>query len=214
MDTKLAISILVLTKILTRPTEVSRVFPLREESGRAKISQSLPQCEIFGARTLTITCLYGAAAPSGPDSRAVPRVVLNRAVISFDPAQESHMRVELSFKNDSRGKISDQRTVYLAIDDDRGENHLRRPLPHVDFTKLESNKSAQFQETLLAPAFAPGTYVVSLWIPSSDASLKFDPAHNFLLSSAGVADPATGLNRLAKFTVGASAKPKTSGAPD
>jgi hypothetical protein len=214
MNMKSAISLLLLTQMLTQPAPFYRAFPFQKESSHSKVLQSIPQCDIAWTPGFIITCVFGAAAPTGTDSRAVPRIVLNRAVISFVPSDESHMRVELSFTNDSGGKISDQRTVYLAIDDDKGENHMRRSLPHVDFTKLESGKPAQFQETLLAPAFAPGTYIVSLWIPSSDPSLKFDPANNFLLSSADMADPVTGLNRIAKFTVAASAKPKRSGAPD
>jgi hypothetical protein len=69
-------------------------------------------------------------------------------------------------------------TVYLAFDDAKGENHMRRPLPHVDFTKLEPAKPMTFEETLLAPAFEPGMYSISLWIPSNDTALKFERAHN------------------------------------
>jgi hypothetical protein len=65
------------------------------------------------------------------------------------------MHVQLTFTNESGSKIADRRTVYLAIDDDKGENHMRRSLPHVDFTKLELDKPVTFQETLLAPHFLP-----------------------------------------------------------
>jgi hypothetical protein len=71
----------------------------------------------------------------------------------------------------------------------------------VDFTKLEPGRLTKFQETLLAPAFSAGTYIVSIWIPSNDPSLKFDPTHNLLLSSKGVPDRATGLNRVAEFAI-------------
>ena len=124
------------------------------------------------------------------------------------------MRIQLTFTNDSGSKIADQRMVYLAIDDEKGENHMRRLLPHMDFRELEPGKLTKFQETLLAPAFSRGPYVVSLWIPSSDPSLKFDPAHNFLLSSNGVPDLATGLNQLAKFTVAASGRYDPAARPD
>jgi hypothetical protein len=123
------------------------------------------------------------------------------------------MKIELTFTNGSGHKISDPRVVYLQIDDEKGQNHVRRPLPHVDFTKLEPGKPANFQETLLTPGFSVGNYFISLWIPSTDPSLKFDPAHNFLFSANGVPDRATGLNRIAKFTAivqgkrGPSAKP-------
>jgi hypothetical protein len=81
-----------------------------------------------------------------------------------------------------------------VIDDDGGENHMRRSLPHVDFTKLEPGRLTKFQEELLAPAFSPSPYIVSIWIPSTDPSLKFDRAHNSLLSSNDGPDLATGLN--------------------
>ena len=109
------------------------------------------------------------------------------------------MHVELTFTNDSDMKIAEKRTIYIALDDAKGDNHMRRPLPHVDFTKLEPGKPMTFEERLLAPAFEPGIYSISLWIPSNDAALKFDPAHNFLLSDEGVPDTESGLNRIAKF---------------
>jgi hypothetical protein len=201
-------------QMLSQPVEVSRVITLQAESTNPKVSSSAPQCEIVGTSELTITCIFAAAESSGADSRTIPRVILNRAEISFKTSNESHMRVELSFTNDSGSEITQQRTIYLAIDDEKGENHMRRPLPHVDFTKLGPGVLTQFQETLLAPAFGSGRYVVSLWIPSSDSSLKFLPAHNFLLSSAGVPDPATGLNQLAQFTVIASGRRKSAAVPD
>lgn len=169
-------------------------------------SASTPQCATTRKGKLTITCSYTAASRDGADSRTSPRIVLNGVVISFNPSDESYLSVDLTFTNDSGSEIGGGRAVYLAIDDSSGENHMRRRLPHVDFTKLEPGKATKFQDVLLAPAFAPGAYIVSLWIPSSDSSLKFDAAHNLLLSSAGVADPATGLNRIAKFTAAAIAR--------
>jgi hypothetical protein len=125
------------------------------------------------------------------------------------------MHVELTFTNDSDTKIAEKRTIYIAFDDAKGENHMRRPLPHVDFTKLEPGKPVTFEETLLAPAFERGIYSISLWIPSNDAALKFDRAHNFLLSDEGVPDTVSGLNRIAKFTATPSSRrPKTSSVPD
>jgi hypothetical protein len=213
MNMKSAISILVLSQMLTQPMAVSRVVQLQIGSTKVKSSSSAPQCEIVETSALTITCAYAAASTVGADGRAVPRIILNRTVISFVPSDESQMRVELSFTNGSGNKIADQRTVYLAIDDERGENHMRRPLPHVDFTQLEPGKLTKFLETLVAPAFTPGQYTVSIWIPSTDSNSKFDPTHNFLLSSAGVSVPATGLNTLAKFTVHPSAARRSGAKP-
>jgi hypothetical protein len=124
------------------------------------------------------------------------------------------MEVELTFTNDSGNKIAERRTVYLAIDDERGENQMRRPLPHVDFTELEPGRLIKFQDTLMAPAFRPGRYSVSIWIPSTDPSFKFDRTHNFLLSSKDVPDWGTGLNQIAKFTVIKSGGHKSAAKPD
>jgi len=63
----------------------------------------------------------------------------------------------------------------------------------LNFTKLEPGRLTKFQETLLAPAFSAGSYIASIWIPSTDPLLRFDSKHNFLFSSNGVPDPATGL---------------------
>lgn len=111
------------------------------------------------------------------------------------------MRVELTFTNASEHAISQARTVYIAIDDESGQNHIRRQLPLVDFTKFVPGKPITFSEVLRAPAFQPGHYSIYLWIPSSDPSLKFDATHNFLLSNAGVPDEKSGLNTIATFTV-------------
>ena len=124
------------------------------------------------------------------------------------------MHVELTFSNESDAKIEEKRRIYLALDDAKGQNHMRRPLPHVDFTKLEPGKPMTFEERLLAPAFEPGIYSISLWIPSNDAALKFDPAHNILLSNEGVPNTESGLNRIADFTATPSPRKKSSRSPD
>ncbi len=177
------------------------------------LSAGEPQCETQGTKEVTISCSYSATAAE-PQQSAAPRVVLNRAVISFAPSSESHMHVELTFTNDTNAKIAEKRTIYLAFDDAKGENHMRRPLPHVDFTKLEPGKPMTFAETLLAPAFEAGSYSISLWIPSSEAALKFDPAHDFLLSNEDVPYTDSGLNRIAKFTATPSPRGKSPKSPD
>jgi hypothetical protein len=214
MNMKTAISILTLTRMLSPAAAVHRACAFQEELTKPQASTSAPQCAAIGTNEITITCAYTADSSVGVDSRTAPRIILDRAVISFVPSNESHMNVEMTFTNDSGSKIADQRMVYLAIDDKRGENHMRRSLSHVDFTKLDPGKQTKFQETLLTPAFSPGPYIVSIWIPSTDPSLKFDRAHNFLLSSNGVPDPTTGLNQIAKFTVAASDKYKSAAKPD
>jgi hypothetical protein len=209
MKMKTAISILTVTLSLSAMLALPHDLVVPQVAARPQASASGPQCSAIGADELRITCAYAAGSPVVADSRTAPRIILDRAVISFVPSNESNMSIQLTFTNDSGGKIADPRTVYLAIDDEKGENHMRRSLPHVDFTKLEPGRPMKFEEALLAPAFSPGAYIVSVWIPSADPSLKFDPAHNFLLSSKGVPDPATGLNRIAKFTVSASGRRKS-----
>jgi hypothetical protein len=184
---------------------------LRVQASRLPTGE--PQCETKGTRELTISCKYSVTAVP-PQESTTPRVALNRAVISFAQWSDSHMHVELTFTNHTNAKIAEKRTIYLAFDDAEGENHMRRPLPHVDFTKLEPGKPMTFEETLLAPAFGPGTYSISLWIPSNDATLKFDRAHNFLLSNEGVPHTESGLNRIAKFTATPAPPRKSSKSPD
>jgi hypothetical protein len=214
MKIKMVISILTLTRMLSPALVVPRALALQEGHTEPQASTSAPQCEAIGTGDLTITCAYTACSSVGTDSRTTPRIILNRAVISFIPSDESLMRIQLTFTNDSGSKIADQRTVYLAIDEEKSENHMRRSLPHVDLTKLEPGKPTKFQETLLAPAFSRGQYIVSIWIPSTDSSLMFDPTHNFLLSSNGVPELATGLNHIAKFTVTTSGRRKSAAKPD
>jgi hypothetical protein len=214
MKMKAAILILTVTESLSLVLAPPHDLVMPQEPTKPQASASAPQCATVGANELTITCAYTAGLSVGADSRSAPRIILDRAVISFVPSNESHMSIELTFTNDSGSKIADHRTVYLAIDDERGENHMRRSLSRVDFSKLEPGRLTKFQEALLAPAFSPGPYIVSIWIPSTDPSLKFDPAHNFFLSSNGVPDPATGLNQIAKFTVASSAGGKSAIKPD
>jgi hypothetical protein len=111
----------------------------------------------------------------------------------------------LTITNRGTTAISEARTVYIAIDGADGKNFLRRALPSVNLNKVAPQQTAAFSETLLSPAFPPGTYTIQLWIPSPETSLKFDPSHNLLLANIGVPDSATGLNTLATFTVNASA---------
>jgi hypothetical protein len=172
-----------------------------------------PQCETKGTSEIKISCSYSATAAASRENAAA-RVVLNRTVISFEPWDESHMHVELTFTNDSEMKVAERRTIYIALDDAKGQNHMRRPLPHVDFTKLEPGTPMTFEERLLAPAFEPGIYSISLWIPSNDVALKFDPVHNFLLSNEGVPNAESGLNRIANFTATPPPRKKSSRSPD
>jgi len=214
MKIKTAVLTLMLTGMLSLALVDACAVVLRGEPPTVQASISPPTCETIGTNELTLICEYSAGSSVDADGRTAPRIILNRAVISFIPSSDSHMSVQLTFTNDSGSKIADHRTVYLAVDDAKGENHMRRSLPQVDFTKLELGKPVTFQETLLAPAFSPGTYLISLWIPSTDPSLTFDPKHNFLVSSNGVTLPASGLNQIGKFTITVPSRRKNTSKPN
>jgi len=163
-----------------------------------------PQCDVKGSGEITITCSYSPES-RGSEQIAGPRIAVDRASLSFDTDQDSHMKISLTISNHGNASISEARTVYIAIDGADGKNVMRRALPSVDLSKVTPQQTVAFSETLLSPAFPPGTYTIHLWIPSPVTSLKFDPSHNLLLSSIGVPDSATGLNTLGTFTVSASA---------
>jgi hypothetical protein len=160
-----------------------------------------PHCDIAGTKAITITCHYSALAVTEPGGNREPRVVLIDAVLSFKTRDDNYMHVVLTFTNDDKTAISDAHPVYLAIDDEAGNNYVRRLLPHVDFRSLLPGIQQSFSERLLAPALQPGRYIARLWIPNPDPSLKTDPAHNFLLSSKGVPDSKSGLNLISNFSV-------------
>jgi hypothetical protein len=204
----------LIANLLTSIAIAALVFSIGPRTHASEIATAGPQCETTGATEVTISCSYSASAAQSAQGSSTPRVVLDRAVISFAPSKESHMRIELTFTNDTDAKIAERRTVYLAFDNAKGENQMRRPLRHVDFTKLEPGRPMKFEEILLAPGFKPGLYTISLWIPSNEDALKFNPAHNFLLSDDGVQDAESGLNRIAKFTATASPRQKSSKSPD
>jgi hypothetical protein len=210
MKRKAAVSILAVSQMLWPMLAAPQEIGSSQEPAAARTSGFSPKCLVVGTKEMTITCAYTAGSSADADSRTNPRIILNRAVISLTPWDGSPMHIELTFTGGTATRVADQRTVYLSIDDEKGGNHMRRPLPDVDFRKLEPGRSTKFQETLLAPAFSAGQYSVSLWIPSSDPSLKFDPAHNLLVSSEGVPDRATGLNRIAEFAATPKSKSPSS----
>ena len=199
MTMKMATSLLTIAQFLSASQGVIRGFAVHQSNASTKEAAPAQQCTIKGKTELTITCTYVPAPGNGADSRSIPKIVLHRAVLSFETSDESHMSVDLTFSNESGKKIAEARTVYLAIDDPTGLNHMRRPLPSVDFTKLTPGKPVKFHETLLAPAFSQGPYVISIWIPAAEPAFKFDNSRNLLISSMGVPDPATGLNHIAQF---------------
>jgi hypothetical protein len=176
-----------------------------QEAGSTRTETSnASKCASIGEEEISITCDYGTAK-SDIKSKHEPQIMLNHASFAFKTNNESHMRIELTFTNAGKTRMADAHTVYVAIDDEKGQNHMRRPLPQVDFRKLEPNQPVTFSDILLAPAFAPGRYTISLWIPNPASAVKFDPGHNFLLSNPKMANPASGLNTIATFTATARA---------
>lgn len=164
-------------------------------------ASSQPRCETKGEEQIVITCSYRSAPRPASQDKSVSRVVLTRAVISFRPDDSSNMLAKLTFTNTGKSRSREARTVYLEVDDNAGNNYVRRSLPTVDFRKLSPGKPVTFSEPLRVSAFPPGPYTIALWIPSSEPAFKFNPAHNFLVNSVGVPDPRSGLNILAQFTV-------------
>ena len=160
-----------------------------------------PKCETAGANGITITCNYTGTPRVPSDAKGSSRLVLNRAVISLDPTEEGNLHLELTFTNEGEGRMFENRQVYFAIDDDHARNYVRRVLTKVDFSKLAQGERRTFSEALLVAIFPSGHYIVHLWIPDSDPAMKFNAANAFLLSSVGIADPASGLNTIADFTV-------------
>lgn len=202
-------SVLALSVCLAEaPKPARRVSEARQSQARPhdsipprKQSPAGPQCETKGEEHITITCNYRAISRSVSNRQGESEIALDRAVISFRPDDSSNMLAKLTLTNRGTAPMLDTRTVYLTIDDDAGNNYVRRTLPTVDLRKLSPGKEVTFSEQLRVAAFPPGGYTIALWIPSSEPALKFNPAHNLLISSAGVADSQKGLNILAKFTV-------------
>jgi hypothetical protein len=160
-----------------------------------------PRCQATGSEEIRIVCNYSAVAVNSEEAVSEPRIALNHAALSFKTKHDGWASVELAFTKLDAGPVSESRLIYLAVDDDSGHNFIRRVLPKVDFRSLVTGQRTEFSERLLIPAFQSGRYRIELWIPSSDPSLRFNVKNNFLLSSFGVADKKTGLNRIATFSV-------------
>jgi hypothetical protein len=209
MTTPVLIAAMMISPLFTRETTSAA----NSENGRAQAASSAsvsgrvmslaaPQCATSEQNDeITITCDYTSTPQSVSKGKIEPRIVLNRAVLTFKTHEENIMRVELTLTNEGTSSVSEARAVYLAIDDDAGKNYVRRPLPNIDFRELPPGKRVTFSGRLRIGRFHAGHYAFHLWIPSRDPSAEFNPAHNLLLSSVGVPNPGTGLNTLATFTV-------------
>ena len=157
-----------------------------------------PQCDVKGDTEISITCDY-SPAPNGAAQIAGPPIAVNHASFIFDTDQDSRMKIGLTITNRGPDAIAEARIVYVAIDGADGNNYLRRPLPHVDLSKIAPEQTIAYSETLLSPAFPRGTYTIHLWIPSSESSLKFDPAHNLLFNNIRCRRFGDGIEHLGDF---------------
>lgn len=64
------------------------------------------KCDVSGATQITITCNYTGAPQDANVTNAIPRIVLNHAMLSFETNNESHRKIELTFTNQSAAAIS------------------------------------------------------------------------------------------------------------
>ena len=181
----------------------SAIIPSASPGVSAQTKASAPPlCEVRSKDEVNLACDYDAmSGDSAGAAQSQPPIAINHALVSFKVRHDNYMRLELTFTALAAPKFSEARTIYFEIDDDAGNNYIRRRLPHVDFSKLEPGTPSTFAERLLVPALEPRHYVAYLWIPDPDPALKFNASHNFLISSVGVPDRTTGLNRIATFTV-------------
>jgi Domain of unknown function (DUF4832) len=174
--------------------------PYRELDQALFAALNRPACtEIPEDGKITLKCDYPSTTIAN-DSEAT-RILINHAFFSFETRDENYMQVELTFTNTGTEPVAEARDVYLEIDDDTRQNYVRRVLPSVDLRKLVLKRSLTFSSRILIGTFRPNHYTIYLWIPSSDPPLKFKHEHNLLLCNSGVADPVTGLNKIAEFTV-------------
>ena len=112
------------------------------------------------------------------------------------------MLVDLMFTNEGTKVPSAAYRIYLTIEDQDGHNMVRRVLSKVDFSKLPPGKPVTFSERFLIGGFRRGRYTISLLIPNPDPTLKNNLANNIFLSNEGIANPVTGSNTIANFSVG------------
>lgn len=169
----------------------------------------LTLCPILCGRVEVRRALHLCVSVTNPDYMAVfpsvlkeqyePRHVLNRFALSFKPKEQSCLRIELTYMDESRARIRDVRAVYLTTDDDGDQNHLGRELRRVDFRRLDPGKLPIVSDRFLTGTLMRGYHTLNLWIPSPEPFPKFNFTRNLLLSSDGVPDPTTGLNTLAEF---------------
>jgi hypothetical protein len=162
---------------------------------------NLPRCLVQGGRKITITCDYKPIPVDSRPATGSAAIALNHAELAFETRDDNWMSLELRFTRLDSTPTSEAHLVYIAIDDEFGNNYIRRPLPDVNLSGLEPGLSTEFKERLILPALRPGHYQIKLWMPSAEPMNRFEAAHNLLVSSFGVADEKLRLNTIAAFVV-------------
>ena len=160
-------------------------------------------CQATTAKELILDCSYRAGTGAFVSS---PHLRLVHASLSFEVKGENYMSLSLQIANEDTVRLAERRTAFIEIDDTKGNNYLRRPLPHTDLGLVEPGETRTFSEKLLVGSFLPGDYFIFLWIPSSETDQTHNSKQNFLLGGESVASPDSGLNRLAQFKVIHSSK--------
>ncbi len=195
----LSISVLLLSPWVNVPGSTPRVVQSLLSSGASVAAGA--KCEAIGITEIRLDCTYPLPTAEAAKKQAGSGIFLRRAEITFEPVHESRMRLKLSFLNKTAAPMKESRTVYIAFDDAAGQNHIRRPLPHVALQKLVPGERMTFEDEFLAPALEPGRYTVRLWIPDPDSRFKADATHSLLLANEGIAEPTLGSNRIATVIV-------------
>ena len=160
-------------------------------------------CQATTAKELILDCPYRPGTGAFVSS---PHLRLIHASLSFEVEGENYMSLSLQIANEDTVRLTKPRTVFIEIDDSKGNNYLRRPLPHTDLGLMKPGETQTFSEKLLVGSFKPGDYTIFLWIPSSETGQTYKPKQNFLLGGESVATPDNGLNKLAQFKVIHSSK--------
>lgn len=161
-------------------------------------NSSIRICEATTAKELILDCSYHAETGAFVSS---PHLRLVHASVSFEVKGENYMSVSLQIANEDTVRLAERRTTFIEIDDAKGNNYLRRPLPHTDLSLVEPGETRTFSEKLLVGSFQPGDYIIYLWIPSSETGQTYNFKKSFLLGGENVASPENGLNKLAQFKV-------------
>jgi hypothetical protein len=174
--------------------------PLRSPE---QLKSSNRACQATSLKELILDCSYRPGAGAFTSS---PHLRLIQASLSFKVKGENYMSLSLQIANEDTVRLVERRIVFIEIDDTKGNNYLRRSLPHTDLSLIKPSKTRTFSEKLLVGSFLPGDYIISLWIPSPEPKETYDRKRNFLLGGENVAVPDTGLNTLAQFTVLRSSK--------